>query len=158
MTVFLFLFSKRRSFELVPVSFLYRFILALYISKWNFPQICDTNGYIPCFSINQSKLRDLFSFNHLKKMLLKNSISENSFGILKRFFKMLWFEVLLCRLLRCNLDFLGGSVVQNLPANAGDTDLIPGSGRSSGGGNGNPNPVFLPGESHGQRSLTSYNQ
>ena len=33
--------------------------------------------------------------------------------------------------------FLGGSVVKNLPANAGDTDLIPGLGRSPGKGNGN---------------------
>ena len=32
----------------------------------------------------------------------------------------------------------GGSVVKNLPANAGDTSLIPGSRRSPGGGNGNP--------------------
>ena len=32
----------------------------------------------------------------------------------------------------------GGSVVKNPPANAGDTGLIPGSGRPSGGGNGNP--------------------
>ena len=29
-------------------------------------------------------------------------------------------------------------VVKNLPANAGDTGSIPGSGRSPGGGNGNP--------------------
>ena len=29
-------------------------------------------------------------------------------------------------------------MVQNPPANAGDTGLIPGSGRSPGGGNGNP--------------------
>ena len=29
-------------------------------------------------------------------------------------------------------------VVKNLPANAGDAGLIPGSGRSPGGGNGNP--------------------
>ena len=29
-------------------------------------------------------------------------------------------------------------MVKNLPANAGDAGLIPGSGRSSGGGNGNP--------------------
>ena len=39
------------------------------------------------------------------------------------------------------LDFPGGSVVQNLPANAGDTKdtfSIPGSGRSCGGGSGNP--------------------
>ena len=34
--------------------------------------------------------------------------------------------------------FLGGSVVKNLPANAGDVGSIPGLGRSPGGGNGNP--------------------
>ena len=33
--------------------------------------------------------------------------------------------------------------------------MIPGSGRSPGGGHGNP-PVFLPGESHGQRNLAGY--
>ena len=32
----------------------------------------------------------------------------------------------------------GGSVVKNLPANAGDGGLNPGSGRSPGEGNGNP--------------------
>ena len=32
----------------------------------------------------------------------------------------------------------GGSVVKKLHANAGDTSSIPGSGRSPGGGNGNP--------------------
>ena len=36
------------------------------------------------------------------------------------------------------LGFLGGSEVKNLPANSGDTDLIPGLGRYPGGGNGNP--------------------
>ena len=34
--------------------------------------------------------------------------------------------------------FPGGLVVKNLPANAGDAGLIPGLGRSPGGGNGNP--------------------
>ena len=34
--------------------------------------------------------------------------------------------------------FLGGSVVKNLPANAGDVSLIPVSGRCPGGGNDNP--------------------
>ena len=46
-------------------------------------------------------------------------------------------------------------VVKNTLANAGDardTGSIPGSGRSPGRGHGNT-PVFLPGESHGQRSL-----
>ena len=36
------------------------------------------------------------------------------------------------------MGFPGGSVVKNLPANAGDAGPIPESGRSSGGGNGNP--------------------
>ena len=41
--------------------------------------------------------------------------------------------------------------------NTGESgDSIPGSGRSSGGGLCNLTPVFLPGESHGQRSLADY--
>ena len=36
------------------------------------------------------------------------------------------------------LGFPGGSVVKNLPANTGDAGSFPGSGRSPGGGNGNP--------------------
>ena len=45
-------------------------------------------------------------------------------------------------------------MVKNLPANAGDrrdVGPISGSGRSPGGGHGNPLQYFLPGESHGQR-------
>ena len=50
-------------------------------------------------------------------------------------------------------------VVKNPPAKAGgvrDSGLIPGLGRSSGGGHGQPTPVSLPGESHAQRSLVGY--
>ena len=36
------------------------------------------------------------------------------------------------------MDFPGSSVVENLPADARDGGLIPGSGRSLGEGNGNP--------------------
>ena len=50
-------------------------------------------------------------------------------------------------------DFLGGSVIKNPLAKAGDMGSIPGSGRSPGEGNGKLTPVFLPGESYGQRSL-----
>ena len=53
----------------------------------------------------------------------------------------------------------GFPVVRNPPAIAGyirDTCLIPGLGRSPGGGHGNPTPVFLPEEFHGQRSLVGY--
>ena len=45
------------------------------------------------------------------------------------------------------------------PPNAGDVrdmDLIPSSGRSPRGELGLPTPVFLPGESYGQRSLMDY--
>ena len=46
-------------------------------------------------------------------------------------------------------------MVKNLPPNAGDTgdeSSVPGSGRSPGGGNGNP----LQYSCHGQRSLVGY--
>ena len=63
--------------------------------------------------------------------------------------------------LSCPID-LGASqvalVIKNLPANAGNTRdlvLILGLGRSL-GGKWPPNPVFLPEESHGQRSLVGY--
>ena len=59
-------------------------------------------------------------------------------------------------LLMTNKGFPGALVVKNPPANAGDIrnlGLIPGLGRSPGGGQGHLLPVFLPGESHGQRSL-----
>ena len=54
-----------------------------------------------------------------------------------------------------------GSVVKNLPANAGDTGdagSIPGSGRSPGGESGNPlQDSCLKKKSHGQRRLAGYN-
>ena len=43
------------------------------------------------------------------------------------------------------MGFTGGSVVKNLPANAGnpgDVGLIPGLGRYTGGGHGNPLQYF----------------
>ena len=56
-----------------------------------------------------------------------------------------------------NQGFPVALVVKNLPADAGDirdAGLIPGSGRTPGGGHGNTFQCsFLPGESHGQRSL-----
>ena len=52
-----------------------------------------------------------------------------------------------------------GSVVKNLAAMQKTQETqVPSPGRddSHGGKNGNPTPVFLPGESHGQRSLVGY--
>ena len=50
-------------------------------------------------------------------------------------------------------------MVKNMSANAGnvrDAGSIPGLGRSPGRGHWQPTPVFLPRESHGQRSLVGY--
>ena len=50
-------------------------------------------------------------------------------------------------------------MVKNPPASAGDmryVSSIPELERSSGVGNGKNTPVFLPGKSHGQRSLVGY--
>ena len=47
-------------------------------------------------------------------------------------------------------------VVKNPPASAGDTSSIPGSGRFPWRRTWQPTPVFLLGESHGQRSLVGY--
>ena len=56
----------------------------------------------------------------------------------------------------CLAGFPGGSVIKNLPANAGDAGSIPGSGRSPQRRKWQPTPVLLPGESHGGRSLVGY--
>ena len=48
---------------------------------------------------------------------------------------------------------------KELPANARaatDLGLIPGWGRSSGGGKWKSNPVFFPGKSHGQKILVGF--
>ena len=58
-----------------------------------------------------------------------------------------------------NSGFPGGAAVKNPPANAGDSrDMgsVPGSGRSSGGGNGNLLQYSFLKKSHGQRSLVGY--
>ena len=68
-----------------------------------------------------------------------------------------WVKVTLSRLLK-GVDFLGGTVVKNPPASAGDTrdvGLIPGSGRPPGVGNGNPLQYSCLENSHGQKTLVS---
>ena len=55
--------------------------------------------------------------------------------------------------------FPGCASGKEFTASAGDTGdmgLIPGSGRSAGGGNGNPLQYFWSGKSYGQRSLAGY--
>ena len=55
-----------------------------------------------------------------------------------------------------HMGFPGGTVVKNLLANTRDTSLIPGVGKVPWSRKWQPTLVFLPGESHGQRSLVGY--
>ena len=52
--------------------------------------------------------------------------------------------------------FLGGSVVKNLPADAGDVKFDPLVRKIPWRRKWQPTPVFLPGKSHRQRSLVGY--
>ena len=52
--------------------------------------------------------------------------------------------------------FPGGSEVKASACNVGDLGLVPGSGRFPWRRKWQPTPVFLPGESQGQRSLVGY--
>ena len=53
-------------------------------------------------------------------------------------------------------SFLGSSAGKEFACNAGDPGSIPGSGRSPGGGHGNPLQYSCLENPHGQRSLVGY--
>jgi len=55
----------------------------------------------------------------------------------------------------CPMGFPRGSVVQNLPANAGRCGFDSWVGKIPGRRKWQPTPVFLPGKSHGQRTFHS---
>ena len=56
----------------------------------------------------------------------------------------------------CYLGFLGGSDGKESVFDAGDLGSVPRSGRFPWRRAWKPTPIFLPGESHGQRSLAGY--
>ena len=78
------------------------------------------------------------------------------------------FPGFLCQAIFCNnlmrernlknliLRSLSGKESACNAGDTGDVGLIPGLGRSPGGGNGNPLQLSLPKESHGQKSLAGY--
>ena len=55
------------------------------------------------------------------------------------------------------VGFPGGSMVKNLPGNAGNARKDPWVRKIPWRRKWHPTPVFLPGKSHGQRSLVGYN-
>ena len=76
---------------------------------------------------------------------------------------LIYFLILHCRYIFLHhlstfvRDFPGGSDGEVSAYNAGDVGSIPGLGRSPGEGNGTPLQYsFLPGKSHGWRSLVGY--
>ena len=62
----------------------------------------------------------------------------------------------ICYPLQYSWAFPGGSDGKEFSCNVGDLGSIPGLGRFPWRREGLPTPVFLPGESHGQRSLAGY--
>ena len=89
-----------------------------------------------------------------RKRWLDSIINSMDMSIISSIMVCLY--VCLCVCMYNSTGFPGCSVVNNLPANAGDTGLVPGSGRSPGGGKWQPTPVVLLGKSHGQRRLLGY--
>ena len=83
------------------------------------------------------------------KIVWKSTLEKNGPEILQDFFFQLYLY----------MGFPGGSVVKNPPANAGDArawGFNPWVGKILWRRKWQPSPVFLPGKSHGQRSLEGY--
>ena len=77
-------------------------------------------------------------------------VMENPFNVSEF---NLWIFVKLCILSK---DFPGGSVVKNLPVNAGDAEFNPWVQKIPWRRKWQSTPVFLPEKFHGQRSLRGY--
>ena len=80
-----------------------------------------------CSSIHKAQLLCCRGLEGFDQLLVMERASWHHSGLV-------WFLLLLVVL----VCFPCGSGIKNLPANAGDMGSIPGSGRSPGGGNGNP--------------------
>ena len=85
------------------------------------------DGSRMCSSIPKAQLLCCMGLEGFDQLLVMERASWHHSGLV-------WFLLLLV-VLMC---FPCGSGIKNLSANAGDMGSIPGSGRSSGGGNGNP--------------------
>ena len=126
---------------------------------WNPQKWWETNAP----SSNRGHSIDLFA------LCQKESSFQTEFLTLRYFVQLLhvnWYTCVYFTKLRWIIDIYtllyikcspDGSVVKNLPANAGDMDLVPGLGRSPGEELAtHSTPIFLPGNLHGQRSLVGY--
>ena len=104
--------------------------------------LCQPGQHIPFFLAElQAYMRNL---NPQKSTIQKIKTTHSPTTQRKLFFSFQciflysFFSMYVCIMQAIMQGFPGDSVIKNLPANAGDVGLIPGSGRSSGEGNGNP--------------------
>ena len=98
-----------------------------------------------------SPLRDLTVGYILQDLIFYNLTSQSNPHLLT------WFSHIKTKQFMAGLKYGTGSELNASASNVGDRGSIPGLGRSPGEGNGNPLPVFLPGEYHGRRRLVGYN-
>ena len=95
--------------------------------------LMSLNQAIPRTSVFRFSVGKL-KFHLLIHYCIKGSLEHISLPLYMSNPPIVWLNILVGML----QGFPGGSVVKNLPANAGDAGSIPQSGRSPGEGNGNP--------------------
>ena len=90
-------------------------------------------------------------------VLCRHAVGKHLFWT-TAFWEETWFEILINGLAAYVMGFRGGSDSKEITCNAEDLGLIPGLGRSPGGGHGNPLQYSCLENLHGQRSLAGYIQ
>ena len=102
--------------------------------------LCRHRGEHCCLTLDELSANFNSSFPVCKTEIIPGGTAVGNIHL--KYSVVDWFRVTSAPLWRCSLEFAG--VVKNPPANAGDVggvrdvSVIPGSGRSPGGGNGNP--------------------
>ena len=96
----------------------------------------------------------LYIFSKSQKWAMLSLSSDLQFATAKWNIKLKLWSILISESMAHQVGAsLMAQVVKNPPANAGDLGLLPGSRRSPGEGKQQLTPIFLLGQSHGQRSL-----
>ena len=133
------------------------------MSRFTLATFCSTTSNLPWFTDLTFQVPMQYCSLHHRTLLPSLVTSTTGccfcFASISSFFLELflhWSPITYRALTNLGRVFPCGSEVKASASNARDPGSIPGSGRSPGEVNGNPTPVFLPGESHGQKSLVGY--
>ena len=87
---------------------------------------------------------------------LRNPVQSKGAASLQATPRTLLYYLFLYHTVHINMGFPSSSASKESACNVGDVGLIPGLGRSSGGGHGNPLQYSCLGNPHGQKSLAGY--